>query len=97
MPKFNAQNVKLNQMRGFNALQAANNMGLGIATPPPMPGASAVPSMPGQSKSAPQPAADALEARYGIILTNANALARKYGYSESRVRQILREAKDEIV
>lgn len=81
MPKFNAQNVKLNQMRGFNPLQAANNMGLGIATPPPMPGASAVPSMPGQSKSAPQPAADALEARYGIILTNANALARKYGCS----------------
>ena len=26
MPKFNAQNVKLNQMRGFNPLQAANNM-----------------------------------------------------------------------
>ena len=28
---------------------------------------------------------------------NIHALARKYGYSESRVRQILREAKDEIV
>ena len=28
---------------------------------------------------------------------NVHALARKYGYSESRVRQILREAKDEIV
>ena len=55
MPKFNAQNVKLNQMRGFNPLQAANNMGLGSVnaisqqpqmasmpgstTPPPMPGA----------------------------------------------------------
>lgn len=88
MPKFNAQNVKLNQMRGFNALQAANNMGLGIATPPPMPGASAVPSMPGQSKSAPQPAADALEARYGIILTNANALARKYGCSTQDVYDV---------
>ena len=91
MPKFNAQNVKLNQMRGFNALQAANNMGLGIATPPPMPGASAVPSMPGQSKSAPQPAADALEARYGIILTNANALARKYGCSTQDVYNVFND------
>lgn len=91
MPKFNAQNVKLNQMRGFNALQAANNMGLGIATPPPMPGASAVPPMPGQSKSAPQPAADALEARYGIILTNANALARKYGCSTQDVYDVFND------
>ena len=91
MPKFNAQNVKLNQMRGFNALQAANNMGLGVATPPPMPGASAVPSMPGQSKSAPQPAADALEARYGIILTNANALARKYGCSTQDVYDVFND------
>ena len=91
MPKFNAQNVKLNQMRGFNALQAANNMGLGVATPPPMPGASAVPSMPGQSKSAPQPAADALDDRYGIILTNANALARKYGCSTQDVYDVFND------
>ena len=88
MPKFNAQNVKLNQMRGFNPLQAANNMGLGVATPPPMPKASAVPPMPGQSKSAPQPAADALDDRYGIILTNANALARKYGCSTQDVYDV---------
>ena len=91
MPKFNAQNVKLNQMRGFNALQVANNMGLGIATPPPMPGASAIPSMPGQSKSAPQPAADALDDRYGIILTNANALARKYGCSTQDVYDVFND------
>ena len=91
MPKFNAQNVKLNQMRGFNALQAANNMGLGVATPPPMPGASAVPPMQGQSKSAPQPVADALEARYGIILTNANALARKYGCSTQDVYDVFND------
>ena len=32
-----------------------------------------------------------------VGVENAHALARKYGYSESRVRQILREAKDEIV
>lgn len=91
MPKFNAQNVKLNQMRGFNALQAANNMGLGVATPPPMPKASAVPPMPGQSKSAPQPAADALDDRYGIILTNANALARKYGCSTQDVYDVFND------
>ena len=82
MPKFNAQNVKLNQMRGFNPLQAANNMGLGVATPPPMPG---------QSKSAPQPAADALDDRYGIILTNANALARKYGCSTQDVYDVFND------
>lgn len=91
MPKFNAQNVKLNQMRGFNALQAANNMGLGIATPPPMPEALATPSMPEQSKSAPQPAADALDDRYGIILTNANALARKYVCSTQDVYDVFND------
>ena len=58
MPKFNAQNVKLNQMRGFNPLQAANNMGLGsvnaISQQPQMasmPGGATPPPMPGQSKA----------------------------------------------
>ena len=44
VPKFNAQNVSLAQMRGFNPLQAARQMGLGqippsmpTGTPPPMP------------------------------------------------------------
>ena len=71
MPKFNAQNVKLNQMQGFNPLQAANNMGLGSVnaisqqpqmasmpggtTPPPMPGASSVPPMPGAAPVPPMP------------------------------------------
>lgn len=98
MPKFNAQNVKLNQMRGFNPLQAANNMGLGsvnaISKQPKMasmPGVATPPPMPGQSKSAPQPAADALEARYGIILTNANALARKYGCSTQDVYDVFND------
>ncbi len=55
MPKFNAQNVQLKQMQGFNPLQAAQNMGIGstdaitqqpkkammpgCAVPPPMPNA----------------------------------------------------------
>lgn len=71
MPKFNAQNVKLNQMQGFNPLQAANNMGLGSVNaisqqpqmasmpggtiPPPMPGASSVPPMPGAAPVPPMP------------------------------------------
>lgn len=133
MPKFNAQNVKLNQMRGFNPLQAANNMGLGSVnaisqqpqmasmpgstTPPPMPGASSVPPMPGaapvppmpgQSKAAPQPEAvqmaseartadepidqpDPLEDHYGIILTDGNALARKYGCSIQEVYDVFND------
>ena len=133
MPKFNAQNVKLNQMRGFNPLQAANNMGLGSVnaisqqpqmasmpggtTPPPMPGASSVPpmpgaaqvpSMPGQSKAAPQPEAvqmasevrtadepidqpDPLEDHYGIILTDGNALARKYGCTIQEVYDVFND------
>lgn len=47
MPKFNAQNVNLAQMQGFNPLQAANQLGMGrmqsmagtpmATTPPPMP------------------------------------------------------------
>ncbi len=45
VPKFNAQNVKLSQMQGFNPLEAARQMGLGQvvgsqqsqAAPPPMP------------------------------------------------------------
>lgn len=133
MPKFNAQNVKLNQMRGFNPLQAANNMGLGSvnaisqqpqmasmpggATPPPMPeassvppmpGAAPVPPMPGQSKAAPQPEAvqmasetrtadepidqpDPLEDHYGIILTDGNALARKYGCTIQEVYDVFND------
>lgn len=133
MPKFNAQNVKLNQMRGFNPLQAANNMGLGSvnaisqqpqmasmpggATPPPMPGASSVPPMPGaapvppmpgQSKAAPQSEAvqmaseartadepidqpDPLEDHYGIILTDGNALARKYGCTIQEVYDVFND------
>lgn len=133
MPKFNAQNVKLNQMRGFNPLQAANNMGLGSvnaisqqpqmasmpggATPPPMPGASSVPPMPGaapvppmpgQSKAAPQPEAvqmaseartadepidqpDPLEDHYGLILTDGNALARKYGCTIQEVYDVFND------
>ena len=37
VPKFNAQNVTLAQMQGFNPLQAAQQMGLGISAPPPFP------------------------------------------------------------
>ena len=135
MPKFNAQNVKLNQMQGFNPLQTANNMGLGSLnainqqpqmanmpggmTPPPMPGAasheqsmpgasSPIPPMPGQSKAAPQPEAvqmasevrtadepidrpDPLEDHYGIILTDGNALARKYGCTVQEVYDVFND------
>ena len=115
MPKFNAQNVKLNQMRGFNPLQAANNMGLGsvnaISQQPQMasmPGGATPPPMPGQSKAAPQPEAvqmaseartadepidqpDPLEDHYGIILTDGNALARKYGCSIQEVYDVFND------
>ena len=115
MPKFNAQNVKLNQMRGFNPLQAANNMGLGsvnaISLQPQMasmPGGATPPPMPGQSKAAPQPEAvqmaseartadepidqpDPLEDHYGIILTDGNALARKYGCSIQEVYDVFND------
>ena len=115
MPKFNAQNVKLNQMRGFNPLQAANNMGLGsvnaISLQPQMasmPGGATPPPMPGQSKAAPQPEAvqmaseartadepidqpDPLEDHYGIILTDGNALARKYGCTIQEVYDVFND------
>lgn len=39
MPRFNPQNVNLNQMQGFNPLKAAQDMGLGAnSSMPPMPG-----------------------------------------------------------
>jgi hypothetical protein len=31
MPKYNAQDINLSQMQGFNPLQAAQQMGLGMA------------------------------------------------------------------
>lgn len=37
MPKFDAQSVQLNQMQGWNPLQAAQQMGLGISGMPQMP------------------------------------------------------------
>ncbi len=124
MPKFNAQNVKLNQMQGFNPLQAANAMGMGSVnaisqppqmatmpgamTPPPMPNGGAVPPMPGTSKAAPQPEAihmasevrtadepidqpDPLEDHYGILLTDGNALARKYGCTVQEVYDVIND------
>lgn len=126
MPKFNAQNVQLNQMQGFNPLQAANKMGLGSinainqqpqkatmsgqTVPPPMPGMKScdVPPMPGQTKAAPIPEAvhlasevrtadepidepDPLEDHYGIILTDATALARKYGCSVQDVYDVFND------
>lgn len=145
LPKFNAQNVHLNQMGGFNALKAANSMGLGsipqynpnqTMTPPPMPGqpAIAMPQMPGQptmaqptpppmpqsptapsapfsSKAVQQPAMSTGQAKnefffddeedgemeeneqvstkYGIILTNTDILAHKYGCEQEHVASIL--------
>lgn len=123
MPKFNAQKVRLNQMQGFNPLQAAQKMGIGSTeaitkkpqmavmpgnvVPPPMPGsgAASVPPMPGQSKAAPTPEAvhmatevrtadepidrpDPLEEHYGILLTDSNALARKYGCTQQEVYDV---------
>lgn len=154
LPKFNAQNVQLNQMGGFNALKAANSMGLGsipqynpnqamtptqmpgqpVMAPPPMPGqpamsqptpptmpqaptASPAPSAPFASKSVQPPTMPGAQAKdeffiddgededewdedeqgenelittkYGIILTNTDILARKYGCEQAHVMQIL--------
>ncbi len=126
MPKFNAQNVKLNQMQGFNPLQAAQKMGIGTTdaimkkpqmavmpgctVPPPMPsaGAANVPPMPSQSKAVPTPEAvhmatevrtadepidrpDPFEEHYGILLTDSNALARKYGCTQQEVYDVFND------
>lgn len=124
MPKFNPQNVNLGQMQGFNPLQAANTMGLGMAgtmsqmpgmntsweksqvnnvfsvppmpgvakygnMPPPMPGAFSsgapvAPPMPGHAtfkKEMP----DEFPEQYGIIMTDTNMLAQKYGTSREEI------------
>ncbi len=148
MPKFNPQNVSLNQMQGFNPLQAAKTMGFGSAdsiskmpnanigwqqsqtaskgcfappmpgaqmggqmAPPPMPGASmGIPPMPGNQvpgnpmpgsgmpgypmqapASRPTPAPvkaevpDEFAEHYGIVLTDTNLLAQKYGKSREEI------------
>lgn len=68
VPKFNAQNVNLAQMQGFNPLQAAQQMGLGMAgsmkqmgsigqmAPPPMPNATMATPPPMPSAPVPPPA-----------------------------------------
>ena len=104
MPKFNAQNVKLTQMQGWIALDAARQMGLGqmpsvqgMQTPPPLP------SFPGGKSSAEDAqqiaseireaqnnidTPDPLEPHYGIILTDSIRLASKYACSKQDVIEV---------
>ena len=107
MPKFDAQSVQLKQMQGFNPLQAAQQMGLGIGkmpqmpvnAMPPLPGMSSMPDMPRmKSKSAdlvfPEQSATIPQERvpqYGIIFTDSLALAEKYGCEVQDVYDVLNE------
>ena len=107
MPKFDAQSVQLKQMQGFNPLQAAQQMGLGIGqmpqmpvnAMPPLPGMSSMPDMPKmKSKSAdlvfPEQSATIPQERvpqYGIIFTDSLALAEKYGCEVQDVYDVLNE------
>lgn len=125
MPKFNPQSVSLNQMQGFNPLEAAKSMNLGASgTMPPMPGTPdawqqtakgygaprpmmqgipampgmqtpvAPPPMPGISGSptgAPMPSVKACDTpdefmeHYGIVLTDTERLAQKYGVAREEI------------
>lgn len=113
MPKFNPQNVNLNQMQGFNPLQAAKSMQLGSAgtmpqmhgmqntwqpsmtkgfSAPPMPGAAPsmphdVPPLPSQTPkcSYTKEAPDEFKEHYGILLTDTNMLAQKYGVTREEI------------
>lgn len=101
MPKFNPQNVNLNQMQGFNPLEAAKSMGLGAyGTTPQMPGMNnnvwqqpqatkgfAAPPLPNQStqKVTVTEIPDEFAEHYGIVLTDTNALANKYGKSREEI------------
>ena len=115
LPKFNAQNVNLAQMQGFNPLKAAREMGLGqqmtqgfYGQMPQMPPQmlQMPPQMPSDSKATPTPEAvqlaseartperpiddpDAIRDLFGIILTDSNVLAMKYGCSVDDVYAIL--------
>lgn len=107
MPKFDAQSVQLKQMQGFNPLQAAQQMGLGLGqvpqmpgnAMPPLPGMSSMPDMPRmKSKSAdliiPEQSATIPQERvpqYGIIFTDSLALAEKYGCEVQDVYVVLNE------
>lgn len=131
MPKFKPQNVTLDQMQGFNPLQAAKSMGLGASgtmpqmpgtnnvwqqpqvtnmnqgwqppqgaknftvppmpgnpvsgsvTPPPMPGGAGVMSQQVQNSFKEVP--DEFAEHYGIVMTDTNLLAQKYGKSREDI------------
>ena len=123
MPKFNPQKVNLDQMQGFNPLQAVKTMGLGsvgtmpqmpgannawqqpqmskgfsappmpganlsgMITPPPMPGGYGSPSQPPQSiqMSFKTDVPDEFNEHYGIVLTDTNLLAQKYGKGREEI------------
>lgn len=54
MPKFDAQSVKLNQMQGWNPLQAAQQMEIGMGQMPQMPNMGTMPQMPQTPQGMPQ-------------------------------------------
>lgn len=92
MPEFNARQVNLSQMQGFNALQAAQSMGLGVNArmpqAPPMPQSMPqAPKMPGCPAPGTHKAqvADVFDEHYGIILTDTNLLAQKYQTSRQEI------------
>ncbi len=96
MPQFNPQSVQLKQMQGWNPLQAAQQMGLGMSGMP-----QAMPSMPqSTSKSVeaelvipeqPQPVQQERMPQYGILMTDSLALAEKYGCDLQEVYDVLNE------
>ena len=86
MPTFNAQKVTLQPMQGFNALQAANNMGLGgMPQMPSMGGIPQMPSMGGMPQMPSMPSAQKCE---------EHSFTQESVHIASEVRQSEDEAED---
>lgn len=106
MQKLDAQSVILPQMQGWNPLQAAQQMGIGMGQMPQMHGMGQMPQMPQTSEFSsaqaiskselvvpepPQSIENECIPQYGIILTDTMTLAKKYSCSGDEAYDLLLE------
>ena len=64
---------------------AAGSAQPGTMTPPPMPGAAAMPSRPQPQAPSKTETPDEFDEHYGIVMTDTNLLAQKYGVSREEI------------
>lgn len=98
LPQFNPQEVQLNQMQGWNPLQAAQQIGLGLGAMPTMPKMPHFKNTPNNTVREELVIPEESESegyehivQYGIIFTDSLTLANKYNCEIEDVYAILKE------